>query len=76
MSDLSDVEPPGILKGKPAEWSGIDMKSKKPDVFLGVTMALLVLAVLLCIVILNTQKNKNEKESCAMRRPMEAPRIR
>ena len=39
------------------------MKSKKPDVFLGVTMALLVLAVLLCIVILNTQKNKNEKET-------------
>jgi len=39
------------------------MKTKKPDIFLGVTMGLLVLAVVLCIVILNTQKTKNETET-------------
>ncbi|MBQ1410941.1 MAG: serine hydrolase [Oscillospiraceae bacterium] len=36
------------------------MKTKKPDIFLGITMFMLVAAVLLCIVILKTQKDKNE----------------
>ena len=39
------------------------MKTKKPDIFLGVTMGLLVAAVLICILILNTQKSKNETEA-------------
>ena len=33
------------------------MKTKKPDIFLGVTMAMLVLAAVLCIVILFVNKN-------------------
>lgn len=33
------------------------MKTKKPDIFLGVTMCMLVLAAVLCIVILFVQKN-------------------
>ncbi len=33
------------------------MKTKKPDIFLGITMCMLVLAAVLCIVILFVQKN-------------------
>ena len=36
------------------------MKTKKPDIFLGITMGMLVLAAVLCILILKTQKSKNE----------------
>ncbi len=39
------------------------MKSKKPDIFLGITMCMLVLAAVLCIVILNLQKRNSEEET-------------
>ncbi|MBO4418513.1 MAG: serine hydrolase [Oscillospiraceae bacterium] len=39
------------------------MKKSKPDIFLGITMCMLVLAVVLCIVILFVQKNNSEKET-------------
>ena len=35
------------------------MKTKKPDIFLGITMCMLVLAAVLCIVILFVNKNKD-----------------
>lgn len=36
------------------------MKTKKPDIFLGITMCMLVLAAVLCILILKSQKKSNE----------------
>jgi hypothetical protein len=39
------------------------MKSRKPDIFLGITMCMLVLAAVLCIVILFVQKNNESKET-------------
>lgn len=36
------------------------MKAKKPDIFLGITMCMLVLAALLCIVILFVQNKENK----------------
>ena len=39
------------------------MKTKKPDIFLGITMCLLVLAAVLCIVILFVQKNAKEPKT-------------
>lgn len=37
------------------------MTKKKPDIFLGITMAMLVLAALLCVIILIVQKQTNSK---------------
>ena len=39
------------------------MKTKKPDIFLGITMCLLVLAAVLCIVILFVQKKPSSETS-------------
>ncbi len=36
------------------------MKTKKPDIFLGITMCMLVLAVVLCIVIMFVQKSEKD----------------
>ena len=39
------------------------MKTKKPDIFLGITMGMLVLAAVLCLVILFAQKAGNSKST-------------
>lgn len=39
------------------------MKSRKPDIFLFITMCMLVFAAVLCIVVLKAQKNKSEDET-------------
>ena len=39
------------------------MTKKKPDIFLGITMGMLVLAALLCVVILIVQKQTDSKPS-------------
>ena len=42
------IEPPcGFPEKKLLNWSGTAMKTKKPDIFLGITMCLLVLAAVL-----------------------------
>ena len=37
------------------------MKTKKPDIFLGITMGMLVLAAVLCLVILFVQKSSGSE---------------
>ena len=44
-------------------WSGTNMKTKKPDIFLVITMCMLVLAAVLCIVILFVQKRSSQPAS-------------
>lgn len=64
MLGLSGLEPPCGSEGI-NQLNGVlhYMKTKKPDIFLGATMCMLVLAVVLCIVILYYQKSKSSSET-------------